>query len=317
MFTRSNCRSSLCFLLLSIAVLTAPAIAQDQQPATAEKPRRPSTELPADVSEQLDVVYAAYGERKMHLDLFAPKNVQGRLPAIAVVHGGGWLKGDKTKFRALAIALASRGYVTAAVEYRLGGEALFPAAIHDCNAAVRFLRANAKKYHIDPRRIGAVGGSAGGHLVGLMATAPHVKEFQGSGGSGDRTSRLQAAIVMAGPLDLASGPVVEKSRKQPAESNANKWFGKTFDEAPELYRRASPLSHASAQTPPLLFMAGEFDNPERNADTRAKLKKLGIETGIIIVAGGKHGCWNQEPWFTPMVDDMDKFFRRTLAADER
>ena len=110
-----------------------------------------------------------------------------------VVHGGGWLKGDKTKFRALAQTLAARGYVTAAIEYRLGHEAAFPAGIHDCNAAVRFLRANAQRYHLDPDRIGAVGGSAGGHLVGLMASGWEVPELQGGGGQSDQSSRLQAA----------------------------------------------------------------------------------------------------------------------------
>ena len=111
---------------------------------------RPSTEVPANVESHLDVVTAAYGDRKLHADIFVPNDRKGLRPAVVVVHGGGWLKGDKTKFRALALKLASLGYVTAAVEYRLGGEAKFPAAIHDCNAAVRFLRANAKRYRIDP-----------------------------------------------------------------------------------------------------------------------------------------------------------------------
>ncbi|GAB4153026.1 MAG: hypothetical protein Tsb009_29220 [Planctomycetaceae bacterium] len=278
---------------------------------------RPSTKLPQTVSEQLDVVYADYGKRKMHMDVFTPKFGKAPYPAIVVVHGGGWLKGNKSKFRALAIALAAKGYVTAAVEYRLGGEALFPAGIQDCNASVRFLRANAKRFKIDPHRIGAVGGSAGGHLVGLMATAPHIQEFQQAGGFRDASSRLQAAIVMAGPLELASGPVAEKSRKMPAQSNANKWFGKTIDQAPELYKKASPYTHVSKNSPPILFMVGEHDKPERNAATRKKLKKLGIKTGVKIYANGKHGCWNREPWFTPMVRDMDSFFNETLRPHSK
>ncbi len=273
---------------------------------------RPGTDLPPTVTEKLDVVYASNGARQMHLDLFTPKNVDGPTPAIVVVHGGGWLNGDKTKFRAMAIALASRGYITAAIEYRLGGEALFPAGIQDCNAAVRYLRAHAKELQIDSQRIGAVGGSAGGHLVGLMATAPHVAEFQGTGGNQEQSSELQSAIVLAGPLELATGSVADKSRKDPENSNANKWFGKTIDEDLELYKRASPLRHVSRATPPILFMAGEFDYPERNEATRERLRALGIETGIIVVKDGKHGCWNWEPWFTPMAEDMDRFFQRTL-----
>ena len=272
----------------------------------------PSKEIPADITAELDVVYARYGKRELHLDLFRQKTVRQPMPTLVVVHGGGWLKGEKTKFRALAIQLAKRGYVTAAIEYRLGGEALFPAAIHDCNAAVRFLRAHADKYLLDPKRIGAIGGSAGGHLVGLMATASHVAEFQGQGGNPEHSSRIQAAIVLAGPLELATGSVAEKSRKDPQNSNANKWFGKTIDEAPELYRQASPFTHVSKETPPILFMAGELDYPARNQGTRNKLKALGIETGIVVVKDGKHGCWNREPWFSLMIRDMNTFFRRLL-----
>lgn len=273
---------------------------------------RPSTALPANVTEKLDVVYARYGKRELHLDLFSPSENAQRRSCLVVVHGGGWLKGNKSKFRALALALAARGYVTAAIEYRLGGEARFPAGIQDCNAAVRFLRAHADRYGIDPRRIGAVGGSAGGHLVGLMATAPHVKAFQGNGGNPRQSSRLQAAVVMAGPLELATGPVADRSRKFPKRSNANRWLGKTIDEAPDLYRKASPITYISEKTPPILFMAGEQDHPERNAATRSKLKALNIETGIYVVKGARHGCWNRNPWFTPMVDRMDKFFSHTL-----
>jgi len=298
-----------------LAVTTAGTlVTQAAKPPARKSSRssRPSTELPANVTRKLDIVYARYGTRELHLDLFSPKGNHERRPCIVVVHGGGWLKGDKSKFRALGQALAARGYVTAAVEYRLGGEARFPAGIQDCNAAVRFLRAHADRYGIDPERIGAVGGSAGGHLVGLMATAPHIKEFQGNGGSPQQSSVLQAAVVMAGPLELATGPVADRSRKFPKRSNANRWLGKTIDEAPELYRKASPITHVSRKTPPILFMAGELDHPERNAATRKKLKALGIETGIYTVKGARHGCWKRHPWFTPMVNRMDDFFSRTL-----
>lgn len=277
-----------------------------------QKPKgKLQSDLPDSTTQKLNVVYAQYGQRKMQMDIFAPKNAR-KLPAILVVHGGGWLKGDRVRFRPMAMALAARGYVTAAIEYRLGGEAKFPAAIHDCNAAVRYLRAHAEKYGIDPNRIGAVGGSAGGHLVGLMATAPDIASLQGDGGNSGVSSAIQSAIVLAGPLELATGPVAERSRKYPEKSNSNQWLGKTVDEAPELYKLASPFTHIGKNTPPILFMAGEFDNPERNEASREKLRKHGITTGIVIVERGKHGCWNQEPWFSPMVAEMDVFFRKTL-----
>ena len=307
--------------LLPLLLLADCSFAQQQQQRRKESTVTPGVqikttplkdELPTNVELHADVVYAEYGERKMKLDLFVPKGLKSAVPGLLIVHGGGWLKGDKSKFRVLAQTLASRGYVTAAVGYRLGGEAKFPAAIHDCNAATRWLRANAGKYNVDPVRIGAVGGSAGGHLVGLMATAPHVEQFQGEGGNPAVSSELQAAIVMAGPMELATGPVAEKSRKNPEASNSNKWLGKTIDEAPELYKLASPFTHASAKTPPMLFQVGQFDLPQRNVATRNKLREHGVRADIKTYFYGKHGCWNRRPWFDMMIDDMDVFFGTEL-----
>ena len=278
------------------------------------RPIKPLTD--ANLDEQLDIVYAKYGNRELRLDLFQPKDRgSAPLPAVLVVHGGGWLAGDKMRFRALAQTLALRGYVTAAVEYRLGGEARFPAAIHDCNAAVRWLRANAQQQGIDPEGIAAVGGSAGGHLVGLVAAAPDVHELQGDGGNTEQSSRLQALIVMAGPLDLTTGRVAERSRKDPEQSNTNRWLGKAIDEAPELYRLASPQTHLSKSTPPILFLHGELDHPELNAPARSRLRELGVRTDVLVYSAGKHGCWNQHPWFEPMVDDIDAFFTAVLKRD--
>lgn len=274
---------------------------------------RPSTAVPADIEAQLNVVYANDSGRKLLMDLFAPATRDEKTPAIVVVHGGGWLNGDKTKFRALAIALARRGYLTAAIEYRLGGEAKFPAAIHDCNAAVRYLRTHATELKIDPDNIGAVGGSAGGHLVGLMATGWQQAALQGDGGWPDASSRLQAAIVMAGPMEMTTGSVADRSRNQPEKSNSNRWIGKTIDEAPELYALADAHQHISADSPPILFMVGEHDHPQRNAASRAKLKSCGVWTDVKIYADGKHGCWNQLPWFDTMVADMDEFFLQHLS----
>ncbi len=277
---------------------------------------RPSTEIPTEIQADLDMVYAEYGDRKVLLDLFRPpkRSSDQRFPCLVIVHGGGWLKGDKTKFRALTIALAHRGYVTAAIEYRLGGEAKFPAAIHDCNAAVRYLRANADRFSIDAGRIGAVGGSAGGHLVGLMATGWNVQELQGDGGHAEQSSRLQAAVVMAGPMQMLTGSVAERSRSAPQKANCNRWIGAGVDEAPDQYRLADAYEHISSDSTPILFMVGEHDHPERNQPAREKLKSHGVWTGLKVYSDGKHGCWNQLPWFQEMVADMDTFFREQMTT---
>lgn len=282
-----------------------------------QKKTRPSVTVPDNVTLLQDVVYHVAGERKLLCDISLPAKVGDRKtsprPAIVVVHGGGWLNGDRSKFRALSLQLAARGYVTAAIDYRLGHEAHFPAGIHDCNAAVQYLRLNADKYAIDPDRIGAVGGSAGGHLVGLMATGWQDVNLLADDRFLAGSPKLQAAIVMAGPMQMTTGSVAERPRK--GNANSNHWLGKTIDEDPDLYALADAHLHISRASPPILFMTGEHDNPERNQPSRDKLKATGVWTDLKVYEGGKHGCWNQLPWFNTMLDDMDAFFQEHLKAD--
>ena len=271
------------------------------------------------VKSHLNVEFASYGnvateingKRKLLADIFEPAKSSGTSnPCLVVVHGGGWKQGDKTKFRALAIELARRGYVTMAIEYRLSSESAFPASAFDCLAAVRFLRANADQYAIDPDRIGAVGGSAGGHLVGLMASGGGNPKLQGDGGNQDHSARISAAIVMAGPMQMVTGSVADRSEKK--DSNANVWLRGSLAEKPELYRLADAHVQIDESTCPILFMVGEHDNPERNELSREKLNSLGIATGLKTYKNGEHGCWNRNPWFDLMVEDMDQFFKEHL-----
>lgn len=276
------------------------------------RPDQPDTRLPKNVSAKLDVVYVQDGHRKMLADIFLPATGGKQRAAVVVVHGGGWLNGDKTKFRALAVELARRGYVTAAIQYRLGYEAKFPAGAQDCLAAVRYLRDHAGELGIDPNRIGAVGGSAGGHLVGLMATGADNPGLKGKFDRSRQSARLQAAIVMAGPMQMTTGSVAERSRTPGSKSNSNVWLGATVDEAPALYQLADAHLQISADDAPLLFMVGEHDKPERNRPSRDRLKAVGVWTGLKVYPKGKHGCWNRLPWFNDMAADMDEFFRAQL-----
>ncbi len=272
----------------------------------------PEATMPEGVAVEYDVVYGQAGPRQLLLDVYQPKRGATPRPGIVLVHGGGWLNGDRAKFRGLATRLAERGYVVAAIEYRLGHEAKFPAGIQDCNAATRFIRANAERFGIDPERIGAVGGSAGGHLVGLMATAPEVKALQGDAGRGDVRSHLRAAVVMAGPMEIATGSVAERSHDRAEQSNAIQWLGKTIDEAPELYHLADAHEKLSAGDPPIMFIRGSLDNPPADLPTIAKMKLLGITAEQVIHEGAKHGHWNQHDWIDQVSDDIDRFLKKNL-----
>lgn len=280
-----------------------------------EKPRRsrPVADLPDNVSARLDMPYAQYGDRVLKLDLFTPTDLEGARPAIVVIHGGGWINGDRTRFRALSQQLAARGYVTAAISYRLSGEAPFPAAIHDCKAAVRFLRAHADELNIDPDRIGALGGSAGGHLAALLGTSDGVADLEGDGGNADTSSRVQAVAVMGGPLDLETEQFIRRSRQNPNHAG-NRFLGGSYDEARDTYHSASPIRYLDADDPPFLLIDGGLDRPgERYRSFIPKANRLGVATQLVVVQHGTHGCWNSEPWFGRFVEEMDRFFGETLG----
>lgn len=286
---------------LLIATLTFSSHALAQRVSAPAKP-------PATLKAEFDLMYGKTPEQELKLDIYRPKS-DSVLPACVLVHGGGWIGGDKERFRALGFALAEKGYVVANVEYRLAGAAKYPAAVQDCSLAVRWVRANAARFGLDPQRIGAWGGSAGGHLVGLIAAAPErflTAELK------DISAAVQATCIMAGPTDLTNATFVESLRKAKEKSNSHTWFGRLYDNAPELYRDASPITHFSKATGPILFLTGDLDNPTRDQAAIEKLKSLGVPTQQTILKDAKHGCWMQKPWFEPCVAAVDGWFREHL-----
>lgn len=289
------------FLLAACAISTA-AFAQTASPKPGPLPATP----PETMRAELDIIYGKTPEQELKLDVYRLKAGGDSLPACILVHGGGWVKGDKEKFRPLAIALAERGYVVANIEYRLGPVARYPAAVQDCSLAVRFVRANAARFGVDPARIGAWGGSAGGHLVGMLAGAP--SQFL-TDDLKDVSAAVQATCIMAGPTDLAGEKLIESLRKAKEKSYEYQWIGKLFDDAPDLYREASPITHFSKATGPVLFLTGDLDNPDRDSAGMEKLKTLGVATKQVILKDARHGCWMQPPWFEQCVDAVDAWFK--------
>ena len=230
----------------------------------------------------LDLTYAQYASRKMLADVFLPVG-KGPYPGVLIIHGGGWAKGDKMKFRSIGLEMARRGYVSMAMEYRLSGESQFPANIHDCHAAVRYLRSNAKEYKLDPDRIGVVGGSAGGHLAGLLATTSKVKNLHGDGGNEKFSSKVQA-VVMSGPMRISTGRVAEKSMQiNNAQSFAVKLFGGTIQQLPQQYEAADAHLHIDKDTPPILFQYGGAEDSSEIQPTVEKLEKLEIPVEVLTI----------------------------------
>jgi arylsulfatase A len=297
-------------ILLSLLSLAVHA----QQPQAAKPaPTKLAPEVTAALEAHPDVVYARYGQREMQLDLWKPKAADKPLPAILCIHGGGWYKGERSSMANLAQALAAKGFVTATMSYRLSGEAKFPAAIQDCKAAVRFLRANAAKFGIQSAAIGVTGLSAGGHLAALLSTSGGVRELEGDGGHADASSAVQAGIAMGAQSDLESPRIGELSSK-PDDPFYCTFLGDSQSKLPQIYALASPRHHLDRNDPPLLFMTGALDDPSTHAtETRPDLEKLGIPTSLVLIPQAPHAFLGQQKAFDTCVSASVEFFTKHLV----
>ena len=265
------------------------------------------------LNARLNVTYASYGDRSLEMDIYRPKNAWGSLPAVVCIHGGGWAKGSRANHGKVAQAIAARGYVAATISYRLSGEAPFPAAIHDCKAAVRFLRANAVEYGIDVGSVGAIGLSAGGHLTALLATSSGVTELEGDGGNAEFSSDIQAAIPMGAQTDLLSERTREISAMEDRGRIWRQFLGGSLEERASTYRLASPLHHLGKGDPPCWFITGETDDPSTHADRiRQQMNEQGISTGLTVIKDAPHPFLGKQAWFDQMVERADEFFAKTL-----
>lgn len=255
--------------------------------------------------------------RRLTADVYRPAEGEGPYPAIVMYFGGGWQNGRPALFAPLAQAMAQRGYVCIVPEYRLSGEAPFPAAVHDAKAAIRWARKNAKRFEIDPDRIATIGGSAGGHLSGFMGASNGLDRFEGSGEHQGVSSDVQASIVMCGPMDLLSDAIVERVEAAADSEGGDAILDFMGGMAPSvdetLYREASPLTHLSDATPPMLFIDGELDRPRlRYTAFWEEMDELGIPHEFVLMPQGPHPFWNMREWFGPTVDAVDVFLNKHL-----
>lgn len=252
---------------------------------------------PGGVTAHPDVTYSTLqGFRPMTLDLYVPAKGKVAKPLVIYVHGGGWSGGTARNagafadFPAVLANLASRGYVVASLNYRLSGEARFPAAADDVDAAIRWLKGHAADYGIDKTRIALWGGSAGGQLAGLAATdcAP------ASGGK--ESDCVQAAVIWYGVFDFSALPGRPAPAGQPDAPNA--YLGCRIAECPKVVAAASPIDHVDAKTPPMLLIYGSEDKtvpPDQSRAMAAKLKAAGVRSEAIELPGVDHSFIGHTP----------------------
>ena len=265
----------------------------------------------AALTVERDVVYGTAQGTPLLLDLAMPKTGNGPFPVVVFLHGGGWSEGNRQEMNHFIEGVAGLGYVGVTVAYRLVPAVRFPAQLEDCKAAVRWLRANAAKYRINPKRIGVVGFSAGGHLASMLGVTGKNDGLEGAGGNPDQSSRVQAVVSFFGltdfstrdwPRDLENG-VIEP------------FLGGSFANHADEYRRASPITYVTSDAPPFLFFHGSEDKlvpVDQSKRLGEKLRNAGVFAEVNVLEGEGHGftdAANQKA-MRRMLDFLDAHLKR-------
>jgi acetyl esterase/lipase len=263
-----------------------------------------------------DIPYVPGGHARQRLDLYLPAKSTGVRPLLVWVHGGGWQGGSKEGVDAKR-ALAA-GYALASVEYRLSQHAVYPAQIEDCKAAVRWLRAHATEYELDPARVGAWGASAGGHLVALLGTTGQTREFD-TGENLDQSSAVQCVVNWFGPSDFLHWG--ERSAGfEEAETAVSRLLGGLVKNKRDLARRASPVSFVSKESAPFLILHGDQDSLvplQQSTVLHEALQKAGVPSQLVVLPGAKHGgaAFTRPERVQEMGEFLARYLKPSPAAD--
>ncbi|WP_013626478.1 alpha/beta hydrolase [Rubinisphaera brasiliensis] len=282
-----------------------------QQRRPGANPKRPMMNTPENIQAERNINYAGTDNSRQTLDLYLPKNRSSeRLPVIVFIHGGGWQNGDKNGgYGRIAEFLKDGHYAGVSVGYRLTNQGSWPIQIHDCKAAIRWLRGNADKYGLDADRIGVFGPSAGGHLVAMLGVSGDVEELEGRlGEHTEESSAVQCVIDHFGPADIQT---MGGWHDQPNSPEA-KLIGGTVPENPELAKNASPVTYVTANDPPFLIIHGTADPVVPYAQSERLyelLLKAGVDATLIPVTGAGHGGFSSPEVPARMQIFFDKHLR--------
>ena len=276
------------------------------------KPIQPNLAVPGTVKLTADVEYGNAGGRALTLDLYQPATPSGPAAGLVFIHGGAWAGGSKADYRYYGITFAQKGYVVVSIGYRLAGEQMYPAAIEDSKCAVRWMRSNAADLGVDPQRIAAIGGSAGGHLSMMVGYSSDVPALEGTAGHEGVSSGVQCVVNLYGPCDLTTDFV----RNNEFAGRVTRGFlGKSIEEDLALYQQASPVTYLDAHDPPTLIVHGTIDDvvPIDQADElAAKLKEVGVPYLYDRLPGWPHAMDIAQPVNDRCVWLMEQFFAAYL-----
>jgi acetyl esterase/lipase len=307
------------FRIFTCAFLLGNALLQNASGSGAEAPAGPmktpvsTPSIPPGIEFIESLPYGKAGDIPLILELAKPRAASRQpRPAVVFIHGGAWASADKTNGRPLILMLAQKGFVAVSIDYRLSGVAGFPAQLEDSKCAVRFLRAHADVYGLDPARIGAMGGSAGGHLAALVGLTGDEKELEGTGGWETFSSKVSAVADLYGISDLPQ--LVQANKLRPS---IEKLMRGKLDAKPELYRQASPLSWVKAGSPPFYLAHGDKDETvpyDQSVRLAEALRAAGSEATLRPMPGMGHGSIGTLPSY--VLEDIAAFFIKTLGPVE-
>lgn len=295
------------FLALFLVALSAPLAAADLE---GVQPR-------PEVSIYYAMEFARVGDESLELDLFVPSG-EGPFPVIVSIHGGSWTSG--TRDQGLAVIQVERGYAVANIDYRLAPKSIWPAQVEDAKAAVRWLRANARRFDLDPWRIGVIGLSAGGHIGAVLGTSSGVAALEGIElGNPDQSSRVQAVVDYFGPSDLTkikqqALPCIPGDPNDPNEP-PSQLLGCTLPLCPETAATANPITYVTPDDPPFLLLHGTGDCLvpwQQSQILHDALSKAGVSSKLVLIPFASHG----DPLFlaSPVQKQVNEFLDKHLKA---
>jgi acetyl esterase/lipase len=307
-----RCQAPTLLLVVTIVGLAG----NESRAQTVPSPDKPAASPAAAIEVVEKIVYSEVAGKKLELDLAKPKG-DGPFPGLVFIHGGGWKGGNRQGYRGEIERAARRGYTAVTITYRLTNpdktekaESPFPAQIHDVKQAIRWLRAHAVEHKLDPSRIGAIGGSAGGHLALLAGLTDKESGLEGLDAPVDSDTRIQAVVNYFGPTDFVhydSIPVVLKLFRE--------LLGGTPDQVPDAYRLVSPVTHASSDDPPVLTLHGDKDEivPVSQAELLdKKIKEVGGRHELVVLTGQGHGFGGEHGLRALKL--QDEFFDKHLKS---
>ncbi len=275
-----------------------------------------------DVTVVRDLAYARRGEHELRLDLFLPNNATAApRTCVVVIAGGGFLAQPRTRFGFVAAHLAAHGFAAVSIDYRGAPGHTFLATLHDTQDAVRWVRAHAREYHLDPARVGAIGQSAGGHLAAMLAVSADAPSLQGPPGTDPAAARIQAAVSLAGVFDFISrlkdGGHQKKAIAEKRRSNGT-WVGEPFTPTSRVWRDASPINHISAGDAPVLFLHCRGDDTapfEQSVQMFEALRPASPRSKLVLYEVGGHNMLRVRDTNEKLWSETLAFFQATLRPE--